>query len=90
MKFMITFPLTHHKYQERVSRFLETGAPPPDGVTLLGRWITAAHNKGFMLVEAAEAKDLFRFVSEWTSMMDFEVEPVLDDEQASAVLQSMA
>lgn len=42
MLFMVTFPLTHRDYRERVARFLETGAPPPDGVTLKGRWFTAS------------------------------------------------
>ena len=56
---MITFPLTHHAYKERVGRFLETGAPAPDGVTIKGRWFTASHSKGFMLVEADDVKPLF-------------------------------
>lgn len=30
MQYMVTFPLTKDFYSERVSRFLETGAPPPD------------------------------------------------------------
>ena len=89
MKFMISFPLTHHAYNERIARFLESGAPPPEGVTLLGRWFTAGHNKGFMLVEAEESKHLFRYVSEWTDIMDFEIEPVVTDEEAASVLTSM-
>ena len=89
MKFMVTFPLTHHAYKERVSRFLETGAPPPDGVTLLGRWFTASHNKGFMLAETDDAAKLFRFVSEWTDLMDFEIDPVIGDEEAGPILKEM-
>ena len=83
---MITFPLTYRDYQERVSRFLETGAPPPEGVELLGRWFTASHSKGFMLTETDDAKALFRWVSEWASLIDFTIEPVLTDEEAGAVL----
>lgn len=89
MKFMVTFPLTHHAYKERVSRFLESGAPPPAGVTLLGRWFTASHNKGFMLVETDDSKLLFRYVSDWTDIMDFEIDPVVTDEEAASVLQGM-
>ena len=89
MKFMVTFPLTHHAYKERISRFLESGAPPPAGVTLLGRWFTAGHNKGFMLVETNDAKLLYRYVSDWTDIMDFEIDPVVTDEEAATVLQSM-
>ena len=52
----------------------------------LGRWFTASHNQGFMLVEADDAKPLFRWVSEWASLLDFSIEPVLDEEEAAAVL----
>ena len=89
MKFMVTFPLTHHAYKERIARFLEKGAPPPEGVTLLGRWFTASHSKGFMLVEADDAALLFRYVSEWADIIDFQVEPVVTDEEGAAVLQDM-
>lgn len=43
---MITFALTTRDYKERVTRFLETGAPPPDGVTMHGRWFTLGHDRG--------------------------------------------
>lgn len=89
MKFMTTFPLTHHAYKERVTRFLENGAPPPEGVQLLGRWFTASHSKGFMLVETDDPKALFRYVSEWADIMNFEIEPVVTDEEAGSVLKGM-
>ncbi len=89
MLFMVMFPLTHHAYQERISRFLETGAPPPEGVTIKGRWFTASHSKGFMLAEADDSKPLFRFVSEWADIMDFVIEPVVTDEEAGTVLKEM-
>ena len=90
MRFMITFPLTHNSYEERVARFLESGAPAPEGVTIEGRWFTASHSKGFMLVTTDDSKLLFKFVSEWTDLMDFEVEPVLTDEEAAPILQGLA
>ena len=89
MKFMVTFPLTHHRYRERVSRFLEAGAPPPAGVTLLGRWFTASHSKGFMLAETTDPKLLFKWTSEWADLVDFQIEPVVTDEEAGPILQEM-
>jgi hypothetical protein len=89
MNFMITFPLTHHAYKERISRFLDSRAPPPIGVEMLGRWFTASHSKGFMLVEAEDSKPLFHFVSEWADIMDFVIEPVLTDEEAAGILNDM-
>jgi len=90
MLFMVTFPLTHRHYEQRVSRFLDTGAPPSNGVELRGRWFTASHNKGYMLVESVGPKALFRYVSEWASVIDFEIEPVVTDEEAATVLKGLA
>lgn len=89
MKFMVTFPLTHVNYKERVARFLENGAQPPEGVTMLGRWFTASHSKGFMLVEADDPKPMFRFIAEWSDIMDFQIEPVITDEEAGPILAEM-
>ena len=89
MLFMVTFPLTNHAYKERVSRFLETGAPAPQGVEIHGRWFTASHSKGFMLVETDDPTLLFKFVSEWADIIDFVIEPVVTDEQAAPILSQM-
>lgn len=90
MLFMVTFPLTHRDYDQRIARFLETGAPPPAGVTLHGRWFTASHSKGYMLVESSDTKAIFRYVSEWCSLIDFTIEPVVTDAEAAEVLKDMA
>lgn len=89
MQFMITFPLTHHAYKERVARFLETGAPPPEGATMHGRWFTASHSKGFMVVETDDAASLFRWVSEWADIIDFQIEPVVTEDVAGPILKEM-
>jgi len=88
MNFMVTFPLTHHGYNERVSRFLETGAPPPDGVTLHGRWFTAAQNQGWMLVETDDPKALFAWVADWADLIDFNIDPVLTDAETAPILKA--
>ena len=89
MLYMITFPLTTRDYQERVSRFLESGAPPPDGITLRGRWFALGHDRGFMVVETDDPAAIFRWTSSWASLVDFEVHPVIDDATAGEVLGSM-
>jgi hypothetical protein len=89
MQFMVTFPLTHRDYKERVSRFLETGAPPPEGITLHGRWFTASHSRGYMLVETDDPKTIFRWTSEWCDLIDFEVEPVLTDIDIAPILKAL-
>lgn len=67
-------------------RFKETGAPPPPGVDMLGRWHNAAGNGGFFLVETDDPVALARWLQEWTDVIDFEVVPVVTDEQVSEVI----
>jgi Protein of unknown function (DUF3303) len=38
MKFMVTFTGKPPHFKEAISRFLKTGAVPPEGVKMLGRW----------------------------------------------------
>ena len=51
MQYMISFALTSKDYTERVNRFLDTGALPPEGATMLGRWISVAHDHGYILAD---------------------------------------
>ncbi|MBX7246147.1 MAG: DUF3303 domain-containing protein [Candidatus Sumerlaeaceae bacterium] len=89
MKYIITFELTTTGYKERIKRFLETGAPPPDGATLHGRWFTLGHNKGFMLAETSDPTTIYRWVSQWADLINFEVHQVLEDAQIAEVLKSL-
>ena len=89
MLFMISFPLTHRDYKQRVARFLENGAPPPAGVQLHGRWFTASHSKGLMIVETEDAHSLFRWTSEWADIVDFTIEPVVTDAEAGEILGNL-
>jgi hypothetical protein len=89
LKYIITFELTTTGYKERVKRFLDTGALPPDGATMHGRWITLGHNKGFMLVESDDPGSILGWLSQWTDLINFEVHPVLEDAQVAKVLKSL-
>jgi hypothetical protein len=86
MKYIVTFPLTSVGYKERVKRFLETGALPPAGVTMHGRWHTLAQDRCFLLAETEDPSAIYKWVSMWADMINFEVHPVLDDKQAAAIL----
>ena len=62
------------------ARFRETGGPPPEGVTMVGRWHRADGNGGFFVAETEDAAALARWLQEWTDLVSFEVSPVLPDE----------
>ena len=89
MKFMISFPLVSETFEERRARFLETGGKPPAGVTMHGRWHSISGSHGWVLASSDDPAAIYRWVGEWGDLIDFEVDVVLDDEEAAAILQGM-
>lgn len=67
-------------------RFLETGAPAPDGVVMIGRWHSAEGNRGFFVAEAEDATHVAKWLQEWSDLLSFRVDPVLDDESFGQVI----
>ena len=89
MKFVMTYNIHIESWDKAVSRFLETQAPAPAGVKLLGRWHAAAGRNGFLLLESEDVAAIYRFAAEWHDACDLSVTPVIEDEGAGAVLASM-
>ena len=67
-------------------RFLDTKGAPPAGVAMLGRWHDAAGNRGFLVAETEDASALAAWLHQWTDLLEFEVSPVLADEQFADVV----
>ena len=61
MKFMITFTAQPTEFKAAVSRFVDTGALPPQGVKMVGRWHGAAI--GWLVAETDNVMKLY----EWTA-----------------------
>ena len=88
MKYMMTYNIPIETWDKAVSRFLETGGAPPDGVKLLGRWHAAGGRTGFLLIESDDVSAIYRFSAEWNDLCDLVATPVIEDEAAAAVLSS--
>ena len=89
MKYMLHIPLTPDSFHDRVARFLDTGAPPPAGVTMLGRWHGLGLDVVYVLVEADEPKAVYLWAAQWSDIFEFEVVPVIEDEEAAEMLSSL-
>jgi hypothetical protein len=89
MKYMITFPLSMATFKDRVARFLETGGSPPEGVTMHGRWHALGADKGFLLASTDDPKGIYKWVAGWADLIDFEVVPVIEDDEAAPILQEL-
>ena len=88
MLFHITYTVHINHRQQAQDRFTQTGAPPPDGVTMLGRWHSAAGRKGFIIAESESAEALFTWTQNWTDHLTFKVTPVVVDEVAARVISA--
>ena len=87
MQFMLTYSIEIPQRAQAEARFLETGAVPPDGVTMLGRWHCTGERRGFMLVESSDLSAVTRFMRDWSDLLSFQITPVVSDEQIAQIMQ---
>ena len=86
MVFHITYSISPDHRTDAQNRFRATGAPPPSGVTMTGRWHSAEGLLGFIVAESSDAEALARWTQSWTDVVTFEIVPVVNDEQLTRVL----
>ena len=89
MKFMVTWRLHQDKRMEVWKKFSsmtpQERADVGQGVKLIGRWHNSAEGTGVGIMEAADTASLYRYLAQWAPVMDLDVAPVLDDEEAAAL-----
>ena len=86
MLFHITYEVSPQDRDQVQKRFKETGAPPPAGVTMLGRWHSAAGHIGFLVAESTDAIAIGKWMQNWTDLLAFDITPVLTDEEVAEVI----
>ena len=84
MKFMIAYTIKPAHFQAAVSRFLETGGTPPDGLRMLGRWHSAS--KGWSIGDTDDVKKVYEWTTRWNDLLEFTVTPVMDDAELGEML----
>jgi Protein of unknown function (DUF3303) len=87
MQFIVTWTIPPATRAQVIARFLETGGPPPPGVTLLGRWTRLDLGGGFVLLESEDPQALTAFAQEWSDVVALTMAPVLEDQALSVVLK---
>ena len=85
MLYMSTYEITPETRNAVQKRFMETGGPPPEGVTMLGRWVTPG-GKGFCVSESDDIVLVAKWLQEWSDILPFEIFPIMTDEQYSEIL----
>jgi len=86
MKFMATWRIPTTNQREAARRFLASGAPAPEGLTMLGRWHAPGSARGFALCEADDLGPVAAHLAEWGNLLELEVVPVMEDEAAGMAI----
>ena len=89
MKFIITWYLAPGNHKPAGQYFLQTGAPMPEGVTMLGRWHTPGSVRGWVLVETDNPQALYEHIGQHANLLDLETHPVLSDEEVAPPLSNV-
>ena len=88
MKFIVKWKIPKGTVANAEQRFLSTGAPPPAGVSMLGRW-HGMSGGGVMIAETSDAKALFSWLSYWNDLLEFETTPCVEDAEAGEVFAAL-
>lgn len=84
MKYMLAWSIPTSTYDAALDAFLSGGAPMPEGLTALGRWHAPGSNRGWLLCETDDVVALAQHVGEWAPLLNIDVTPVIEDEEAGA------
>lgn len=86
MKFMISWKIAPGHHKPAAEGFLKSGAPMPDGLTMIGRWHAPGSASGWALVEAKNPNPLYEHIAQWANLLEFQVTPVVEDGEAAQAL----
>jgi hypothetical protein len=86
MKFMISWKIPPGSHKPAAEGFIRSGAPPPPGLKMIGRWHAPGSGYGWALAEGDDATAVAQHVAEWANYLDIQVTPVIEDSEAAAAL----
>ena len=86
MQFVVHLVFDPEQRDAAQARFAETGALPPAGVKMTGRWHCVHGREVFLVCESNDATALAAWVQQWSDLLTFRVLPVIDDQQVAQII----
>jgi hypothetical protein len=83
MKYLVHWRLPYAEYSSSAAQFLETGAMPPPGLNIVGRWAGEA-GEGFAIADADDEAEVDRYRTQWADLVDLEVTPYVEEDETAA------
>ena len=85
-RYMCTFKARGENRNEVLTRFTKgIGTDPPEGASLVGRYIEIGAVQGWVVVETDDPTTIGDWVMGWNDIMEVTVTPVMVDEEAGPV-----
>ncbi len=90
MKFLISWQIHEGKIDETLAMFSamtveQEQSMMGDRLKMLGRWHDLVRGTGVAVVESDDAVAVSAYAMNWSSQMELDIVPVIDDDQARAV-----
>ncbi len=90
MKFMVSWKIHQDKKHDAIKLFSQMTTADDkkdagDKINVIGRWHDVASGSGVAICESDDAKALSAWALNWNILLDVNVVPVLDDEEAREV-----
>ncbi len=86
MRFHITYHVTPEGRDNVQALFKKTGARPPEGVAMKGRWHSINGDEGYIIAESSNIEAMGKWIQEWSNMLSFKVVPVVTDEEVAKII----
>jgi hypothetical protein len=91
MKFMITFEMHPDQRHDAYKTFAQMTAADDEadrgGVQQIGRWHDLGAARGVVICESDDLGAVQAWAMNWNTVLDVEITPVLDDDEARATLK---
>ena len=86
MLFMVIEKFRDQNVKAVYRHFRDKGRMMPDGLNFVNSWVSADVGRCFQLMECDDITLLQRWVAEWSSLVEFEIVPVVAGKEAAAAL----
>jgi hypothetical protein len=85
-EFMTYWKIASGNHKPAAEGFLATGAPVPEGVTILGRWHALGSTQSWAPAQADSLDGLAEHAATWGNLRELQTTPVVEDGAAAAAL----
>ena len=89
MLYMLSWHIPHQNRNEVMQRFAASATDPlyamPEGLRQVARYHNISSLSGVMILESDDPAKVMGWSALWNDIMDFTLEPVIEDEAAGAI-----